>query len=222
MMNKNRFFLGLLSLALLVGITSCEKDDEKDEQKPQNEAKTLEIDAKDYSKWVYVSFETGEIVGTSAFAETKDDLSWDIAFHRYDIRLNGGKSGKGEGAALLLKDKIGKTGWDAVMEAPESGYVADGMIPMVEEYKGMPPKITVTNGNEVITGGMEVLKTTGSWVNASGMPPTYNVTNQIFVVKTAKGKYVKLWFKSYVGSDKHGGYITLKYLLQKDGSRKFN
>ncbi len=208
-MNKNRFFF-VLFLATLVGFTSCKKDD-KD---PISEGETIEFDAKDYTKWVYISFEKGEVIGESEVNETKEGLDWDIAFHRYNVRLNCGESGKGKGGALLVEGKTAKSGWDDVTEAPENGYTVDVKLPVMKEYV-MPPKMIETGACPVITGGKGEDYT---WVNMKTMGE-YTVTDQIFVVKTAKGNYVKIWLKGYVGDDKKGGHITMKYFLQTDGSR---
>jgi hypothetical protein len=67
----------------------------------------------------------------------------------------------------------------------------------------------------------------GTWMTMSYMGQgvrTYEYSNQIFVVKTADGKYVKVWLKAYtklVEGSKKGGYITMKYAYQPDGSRSF-
>lgn len=211
-MRNSRLFI-MLALATLVGFSSCKKDD--DEPKPELKANEVSITATDYGKWIYFSFDKKEIIGESAVKELKEGLDWDIAFNRYNIRLNGGKSGKGKAEAVSVQGQTGKTGWDAVTKAPESGYQADDMISVMVGHE-MPPTFESIAGSSVITGGKN-----GSWVKMGGMPPSYTVTNQIFVVKTAKGNFAKIWLKQYVGADKKGGHVVMKYMYQADGSKDF-
>ncbi len=215
-MNRNRFFLLMLVVALF-GFQSCQEKDDED-NKPQSNLKSGEvenIDATDYSKWVYVSLETGKVVGTGDLEQIREGDDWDIAFHRYNVRLNGGKSGSGKAGAYLAPGKIGKTGWDAIVTAPNDGYVADKMTKIMKEYK-MPPVMVDASASPVITGGKA-----GTWLkmDMSSMPPTYSISNQIFIIKTAKGKYGKLWIKQYLGIDGKGGHITFKYAYQENGSK---
>ncbi len=213
-MNKNRFFLLMLVVALF-GFQSCgEKDD--DDNKPKSDLKQgeLTIDATAFDKWVYVSLETGAIVATEDVHAKRAGTDWDIAFHRYDVRLNGGKSGEGKAGAYLAPDKKGKSGWDAITQALPTGYIQDELIQMLTAYTMPSPTFENISASPVIKGGDQ-----GTWVTKKGMPPTYTVTNQIFVIKTAKGKYGKLWLKQYIDANKKGGHITFKYAYQKNGSK---
>ncbi len=211
-MNKNRFFLLMLVVALF-GFQSCT---DKDEDKPESKLKQgeLTVDATAFDKWVYVSLETGKEVGKGDVKSKRTGTDWDIAFHRYDVRLNCGKSGEGKGGAYLAPDKKGKAGWDAITKAPATGCATDKVMPIVTAYKMPAPTIESLPASPIITGGDH-----GTWVKKEGMPPTYTVSNQIFVIKTAKGKYGKLWIKQYVDATKKGGHITFKYAIQENGSK---
>ncbi len=176
--------------------------------------KTLIFDAKEYTEWVYVSLDKGRILGVTEAGESRQGLDWDIAFHRYNVRLNCGKSGSGEGGAILMEGKVGQEGWDSVLEAPAKGYKVDETLQISLEHAG---RQTYAGGSKVITGGMG----TGTWVIFNHDVQQYVVTNQIFVIKTAKGKYAKIWLKGFVGDDNKGGHITMEYMLQRKNSRKF-
>lgn len=215
-MKKKNLLLLFMVLGTLVGFQSCSDDD------VQLKAieKEVSIDATAYDEWVYFSFKKGEVLTktTGAGVEEKmPGLAWDIAFHRWDVRLNCGESGTGKGGALLSEGNIAKTGWDAVNEAPEKGYSVDEKTDVIKVYKMPKPDMVNVGGSKIITGDSE-----GSWVvfsHANG--PSYNITNQIFVVKTASGKYAKIWLKQYTNAEKKGGHITMKYAYQEDGSRNF-
>ncbi|PCH71321.1 MAG: hypothetical protein COC06_01410 [Bacteroidales bacterium] len=215
-MKKKNLLLLFFVLGILVGFQSC-SDDDDDVQPNKATEKEVTIDATAYDKWVYFSFETGEIVGETSVEEKKSGLDWDIAFHRWDIRFNCGESGTGEGGALLSEGNVAKTGWDAIIEAPESGYSVDEKLSAIKVY-GQPPVTVDVGRSKIITGD-----TDGTWVVFSHTNgPSYDITNQIFVVKTANGKYAKIWLKQYTNAEKKGGHITMKYSCQSDSSRNLD
>ncbi len=162
-------------------------------------------------KWLYFSFEKKEQVGESDADKIMDGLDWDMAFHFYDVRLNGGESGTGQGAALLIEGAKGKDGWNSVVKAPDSGYQTDKKDTIITS--AMPTVKIEVPRSTVITGGMDALgEKKGTWTHSEGMPPTFESTNQIFVIRTANGNYCKIWLKKY-------SYITgtkMKYLIQKN------
>ncbi|MFV0346062.1 MAG: HmuY family protein, partial [Bacteroidales bacterium] len=158
-MKQFRFLL--MALAGILVFASCSKDEEE-EQLPGGVKKYEYLDATSYTKWVYFSFKTGDTVTVS---DPTSDLSWDIAFHRGDIRLNGGESGKGSGAAVNTE----LIDWDAVTEAPTSGYISDktGTI------------ITAFTGQGVEEAQQSFSQTLGTWltIDTSNPPPKYTYHN---------------------------------------------
>lgn len=217
-MKKDKLIMMFVALATMVGFSACSDDDD-----PVNAIeKEVSIDASSYTEWVYFSFEKGDVVGTSAVDEERDAMDWDIAFHRWDVRINGGESGMGQGGALLSEGNVAKTGWDALIKAPTEGYKPD-VKGTVSVGHTKPP--VNTSKSLVITGG-EITQqgvTPGTWLifdHTNG--PKYEMTNQIFVVKTADGKYTKIWLKRYVNEANEKGKITMKYAYQEDGSTKLN
>jgi hypothetical protein len=215
---KKLFYLPAIMLSLLaMTFTSCEKDETDPEPEPEpqvTEAVTGEItlDVSDYSKWIYFSFEEGAKVAESAVLESRDELDWDLAFQRYNVRSNSGESGSGEGGILAADGKIGKEGWDALIEAPEEGYTEDKIISVMTEF-AMPPVYEDVPGNNVLTGGTE-----GTGILFSMETYAYSATNQIFVVKTAEGNYAKVWLTDFYNDDSESGHLTFKYCYQTDGS----
>ncbi|NOU58339.1 HmuY family protein [Marinifilum caeruleilacunae] len=225
-MKKNKLIMMFVALATMVGFSSCDDDDD-----PVNAIeKEVTIDASSYTEWVYFSFEKGDVVGTSNVDEERAGLDWDIAFHRYDVRLNCGESGDGNGGAFLSEGNIAKTGWDAILEAPETGYSVDTKQSVIKNIiSGGDFEYAEVGATNVITGGMVNIQAGmegGSWLKMSYSPgangPSYEATNQIFVVKTADGKYAKIWLKRYVNEANETGKITMKYAYQEDGSKKLN
>ena len=122
---------------------------------------------------------TGKTYGVDG-DETSFD--WDIAFHRYDIKTNGG-------AAIMLQttDLESVTSASVTGESFTSdvdGEVMVDMSGMMSGFVGYQP----TKVNEVLA----------KWVTATptgSMPPySYEINGKVFVVKTAGGEYVKLRF----------------------------
>lgn len=91
----------LVALATLtLGITSCGKDTPT--PNPSNETvNSVVVNATAYDQYVYFSFEQGKVIKTAKYDDEaiKKDKSWDIAFHRYELRTNSGLSGEGNGGA---------------------------------------------------------------------------------------------------------------------------
>ncbi len=206
-MNRNRFFLLMLVVALF-GFQSCDKED--DAPKSDLKSHEIEINSSAFGKWVYVSLEKGEKVGESKADEKFNGADWDIAFCRSDVRLNCGQSGSGKAGVIVANDKKGKSGWEAITEAPKDGYAVDEMTDFMismQPYK---------------QGKVSTAKTMkGKWVKMKGMGQGYELSGQIFIIKTAKGKYGKIWFKQYakvVNGKPKGGHITLKYAIQNNGT----
>jgi hypothetical protein len=68
---------------------------------PQAEELTsLQIDATDPSRYVYLNLNTGQVVEVAAQSESGPE--WHIAFRRFNVKLNGGTSGDGNVAGALV------------------------------------------------------------------------------------------------------------------------
>lgn len=191
---------------LLLGIAfifaSCEKSETP--QPPVNNdvvTGTISFDATAYYKWVYFSFADTLQVEVNDYLTSS---SWDIGFHRFDVRVNCGTAGPGKGGSF----NAGKVDFESVISAPENGYSLNDSIEIILEsgnweYEAVP-------GDTVLA----------SWLSFTGPPPTYTVNDNIYVIKTADGKYAKIWLKDYYNNNSETGHITMKYVYQPDGSRK--
>ena len=192
-MNRKNIFLGVALSVVALTVSSCkeEKPEKPDEPK---ETKTLTVDATKYDKWVYVSFVQGKVV---EIADYQNDLSWDMALHRYDVRLNGGAGGKGQGAAL----ETTATELGALTIIPASGYVVDVMDSIM---LSMPPTYDYQPINHEASKWMAL--------NTSSMPPAYELSNKVYVFKTAEGKHVKIKFIDYINAEDVKGHIKFSYV----------
>jgi hypothetical protein len=207
-MKNRKTLLNLFVIALLLGIVvSCEKDDDGP---ASTENKTLSLYTNDYTIWHYFSFEADSVIGTgSADPTDSDDASWkqrtdwDIAFQRYTIRTNSGVSGTGEGGML----EASETDFNLVLEAPSTGYTVDNSLD-IRLTPAMPPVFISSTGNSVCADWASYNHDEGAWVFAE----------KVFIVKTADGKYAKIWLKSFLDDDDVPGTITMEYAYQADGS----
>jgi hypothetical protein len=86
------------------------------------------VDATAKDGWTYFSFAAGKVVPAPANPEAS--LDWDLAFQRYNMKTNGGTSGKGQGAVADLgelkmeeTDVVKSPAWaaDAVVEDARTG-----------------------------------------------------------------------------------------------------
>jgi len=206
---KHRFLiLSFIAAALISGVfTSCEKDDDGP---AATETKTLILSTKDYTVWHYFSFSQDKVIGTgSADPANGDDAAWkqrtdwDIAFHYKDIRTNSGKSGIGQGGMLEASSSV----FADVLEAPATGYTVDDSL-YIRLSAAMPPVYTSSTGSSVCLDWARYNHGERAWVFAE----------KVFIVKTADGKYAKIWLKSFLDDADVPGTITMDYAYQADGS----
>ena len=171
-----------------------------------SEAKEVQLDAT--GDWKYFSLKNGEVTP----ATPANDLSWDIAFKGYYVRLNGGTSGKGKAEAFRTEEKD----FTKVTEAPKKGFEKDKEV----TFTSRDGSSSKENVSPVLTGGF------GSTTGAIGLNPAnrakygnvYGPNEWVYVVKTANGTYAKVQvtdFYKQVGDKKLPSFPKLKYQLSK-------
>lgn len=95
-----------------------------------NSRSEVEISGLSDSLWTYFSFESGAVVGQSDYLDAEQDASWagrgdwDFAVCGDYIKTNGGTSGGGLAGVLVDKSST----FDALLEAPEGGYIVDTLF----------------------------------------------------------------------------------------------
>ncbi len=185
----------VMAFAMLF-IAGCDEDSPTSPQTQEGFGKELTIDASSKTDWVYFSFSAGEVV---TVADPANSTEWDLGLMRYHLKTNSGTSGNGQGGVI----DMGDVDFAEVNAAPADGYTVDDSV----AYAG--------HGGTTTYSVNPVLET---WATMEGMPPTFVPSDHIFVVKTADGKYVKLWLKNYYNEEGMSGFITIKYFYQADGS----
>lgn len=186
----------LLVVAAIIGITACKKD-----ETVVLKTNTVVIDATSRTLWKKFSFEKNDTV-----ANTDTTDAWDIAFKRNNIISNSGTSGKGK-VGVYLTDKKGEAGYNALTEVPENAtFISDEML-----------DVAIQGGYVKQSGNVNLSKwfTMGSSTQATQIIPT----DYIYIIKTTKGKYAKLWVKSYYNAESVSGHVTIQYFYQPNGSK---
>lgn len=141
----------------------------------------------------------GEVPDNKSWVSGIDESSfdWDIAFHKYDIRTNGGSAVKTDKSSL-----------NAVTTVPTSGFTEDVegrvMVDMSQMMQGFVGYQSCT-----------VNKVLGSWVTATptgSMPPyTYTLNNNVYIVKTKSGQYAKIKFYDMTNEKGKAVYAAFNY-----------
>jgi hypothetical protein len=88
---------------------------------PGGNARVEHLDASGADVWTYLSFAKG-VIPTPGKPE--ESLDWDVAFQRYNVKTNGGTSGKGQGAAADL----GPLELQTTMSATVTRWTPDAVI----------------------------------------------------------------------------------------------
>ena len=147
---------------------------------------TVTVDARDGAAWVYFDFDRRSAVGGPL-------AGWDLALNRYHVVVNGGVGYPGAGGAIATSEP-----WDAVTEAPASGYA------------------TTEGGLEegAATPGLE------RWYQYGFFSHLLEPKDETYVIRTAEGRYAKLRILSYYCPQATPGCVTLLYGYQGDGSRR--
>ncbi|WP_456087591.1 HmuY family protein [Parabacteroides sp.] len=195
---------GMMAIAIVlssISFTACSDDDDKNAPETEVTAKTVTFEAQSYTEWTYFSFAKGDFV-TVDQENYASDMNWDIAFLRFNIRTNGGESGKGQGAVLDTKE----TDLNKVTSIPSTGFITDSKISVMASG-GMPPKYVETAGSPVFKVGENQ-----GWAFYNYMASTWSYNNNVFIVRTADGLYAKLIMKSFLNDEDKSGHITFEYV----------
>ncbi len=192
---KSLYYLLPVVLSLFAGCT-------KEDTKTPIESQTFEVNATSSTVWKYFSFEKNDTIAVSDPLASTD---WDLAFQRYRIKTNGGKSGNGLGKASNSYKK-GLSGFDAINSVPDTAtFAVDDSV-----------KIAVVQGYATYIVNPELYTWFTMEFAAQGtqiVPSDY-----IYFVQTGKGKFAKVWFRSYYSPANASGYVTFQYKYQPDGS----
>ena len=176
---------------------------------------SIMVDAFHFDSWVYISLEkkgNARVVGRGSMAvdgerRVVEDLAWkerddwDVALHLTDWRTNGGTSGKGQCAVAKTDEKD----FAKVTEVPApSAFVADDSIQVYYEHKW----------DKIATFGNALLSDVVTMVHQGGGPPIFAFSPKVLVLRTAKGRYLKLQVTGYMDKAK-SLYLQISFRYQE-------
>lgn len=214
-MNKNTFKLAALLLGMLAmfAFSSCSDDDDdakSDAGKPESKEHRVTLSRKtEYGNdWIYFSLSQGKELQGIDEGNRVDNNSWDLAFNRYNVRTNSGKSGNALGGAM----DTGKTEMSEVTEVPaDATFAVDEMGKITSRFTG--------SGVEEIDSPLN--KVLAEAIHFQGPPPSYTPNNHVYIVKTADGKYAKIKIENFYNDEGKSGFVTFSYVYQPNGSKQF-
>ena len=199
----------LLFATFLVGLfalTSCSKEEK--EEKPTGAKQITKLDVA--KGWVYFSFSKGEVVTPT---NPKEDLSWDIAFNGYIVKLNGGTSGAGQAEGVSINTKE----FSQVTQTPEGVYTKDTEEEVVVSYR--PMKVEKISVSKLLTGGFGINTGTIHIApdKAQKWPSVYAPTKNVYVIKLSGNRYVKFQVTDFYGDKGEPNKLSFQYILSEDG-----
>lgn len=211
---KVKLFLAALVTGIFT-LTSCSKDSNKEEEKkPANVKQEKNLNARQ-EKWVYYSFEKNAIVEV---ADPQNSLDWDIAFFAYYAKLNGGASGKGQAGVAKTENKD----FSAPIATLPSEYIQD--VKGTMSY-GNYPNLTEKEDtfSTFLSGGFDTptgyvsLNPNNRQSSGGKWPSVYAPTKWVYVLKTAKGAFVKFQVADFYNDKTDANYPSFQYILSEDG-----
>lgn len=148
-----------------------------------------QINASDSMSWVYVQLSSGKEVMPQ---DPQNSTDWDLALQRFQIKVNGGISGKG-GVEVALVTGIT---FPALATAPQSGYVTDKQDSADEDSD--PDYAFVQQG---------------TWYNYTAMTHLLTPKDQVYVVRATTGAHYKLQMSGYYDQAGSSGYPAFRWQL---------
>lgn len=198
----------------MLGLASCEGvmgdiyDDAEDSQTATygflsksdgTNAGRVYLNCTQYDRWMYVNFHNTTVDSVTISDNMTEPADWDIALHRYDVKTNGGAVMKT--AFTELSDLIasGRMPSGDFTEDNQNDSVTVDLSQMMSGIVGYHH----TNVNRVLR-----------WVelDMSTMPPGYNVSNNVFVIRLKDGTYAAVRLISYRNNASTTGYMTFDYV----------
>lgn len=137
----------------------------------------------------------GELTASTNVDETTFD--WDIAFHSYDKKTNGGS---------VLETT--ETELANVTTIPSGDYITDiESDSLLYDMSGM-----MTNSIGYASGHLNTELGKSATRNLNQMPPVYGMSGLVYLVKTKSGEYAKMKVTSYSNENGTNGHFTFDYV----------
>jgi hypothetical protein len=221
-MNIKKTFQSIaLSVLGMSCLSSCDNKDDLFQKTEPKEGLAI-LNCTDYTRWNFFSFAKGDIIGTcDAGNEAENEAwrnrsDWDLAFHRQDVKTNSGASGNGKGGILEYNFDGQAFDFDAVKIAPKDGYQTDVQDSVIYDMSQM-----MQNKIGYVPAGLA--QPPKKWAELKDMQNSrWEYAQKVFVVRTANGKYAKIYLKNFKSDAGASGTVTMQYVYQSDGTDNLN
>ena len=160
-----------------------------------------QVDATDADLWVYMDLATGAQVEPGA--DPTDSMTWDIAFRRSNVKVNGGYSGRGgvEVTAIATGDLT------SVIAAPVTTYETDALQEGADPDQ---PDFIQDDNTDFVFGRRQPVSATG-WFNYDFTTHVLSAAEVVYAVRARDGQYYKVRFLDYYDQAGTAGYPTIRY-----------
>lgn len=168
---------------------------------------TIEINAKAKDSWMLVDFSSGKTRAVNEEDTKKKDMEWDLGFSRTKIITNSGATNPVGIAGVI---NLGPIDFDAVDNAPKTGYVEDKL-----------------------SFGSLINKEFAGWYNYRTRTHNIESKNNVYVIKMADKGFMKMRILNYycgkkdqdcrtmMCSRQQAACLTVEYVLAKNGTNQF-
>lgn len=164
------------------------------------------IDATDYTKWVYINLKDGSATTLDHDNTADIPAEWTFAMHRYDCKTNGGTVCETAYSSIEAMEKDIANGKFAMPQAEK--FVADTDSRITTDMSHMMDGYLVY-ADSPLNAEM------GKWlsVDTSTMPPVYTMSGRVYLLRTADGTMAAILFTSFSNPYKYDtkGYISFDY-----------
>jgi hypothetical protein len=217
-MNKKQPFQSIAVAVLgMACLFSCDNKDDLFQKSEPREGLAI-LDCSNYARWKFFSFSQGDTLGGCDAGNEADyeawskRTDWDLAFHRQDVKTNSGASGTGKGGILEYNFNGQSFDFEAVTTAPQDNYSIDVQDSIIYDMSRMMQ-------GEIGYAHTGLAQPPKKWAVLEDMENSKWVYAQkIFVVRTADGKYAKIYLKNFKNNEGFSGHITMQYVYQSDGT----
>jgi len=164
-----------------------EEPEEPEEQTPPDNPNIDQMfNSTDSTTWVYFDLESSHIVSPES---PEDSTTWDLAFQRYHIAVNGGISGTGGVEALPLWEEYDN--FEAIVDIPEE-----------QEW--------LTDAADADGDGKPEYAFQ-SWFSYDLSTHVLSPADVVYLVQTVEGNVFRVRVIDYYSAQGESGYISLEF-----------
>jgi len=161
-----------------------------------------QVDAVDDTAWVYVDLDRGGV--EEVVSDLGASTTWDLAFRRSNVKVNGGHSGPADVAVAALPE----VDFDGLESSPVALFEVDR--PSQGEVDPERPSFIDDDGTDFVFGRANAASTNG-WYDYDPINHVLSPSNVTFIVRSSEGAFFKLRFLDYYNAAGTSGYPTFRW-----------